>query len=331
MIFVLLTFLPYASVIPWAIASSAGRLEPIPAPALGASHFRTAQDMDGESDGESEPESPSALGPAPKGAAPDTASRSPSPPLSAAEAAKRSREWEAKRLGSGDWRVLLSDRWAVRSDTPVEEIRTVAAWAEALLDAVHGELKGNLAETRLSIRLFENAEEFRIYATCRGVPDAQSFYDAPQGEMVLCRPKGRPLARLTGVLARHLVHQYLDRVMERWGPPWVIEGLAEHFADYTVADGRIAFGTGPDRPRLLEALEKGRFAAMADLASAEECRGALRLAQAASLIRFLRTREPRAAWELARGKPLSTFGVPADLEKAWVDWIKAEPAKEATR
>ncbi len=325
MSFFLLLLVPYASLAPWwAAGALAGDLPALTTPHPGVLHFKPAQDAGGDPpEAGSRPD----LGPAP-GAAVDGPSRRPSLPCTPAEARRLSKDWEAKPMGAG-WRILLSRRFALRSDAKVDEIRTVAAWAEVLLDAVHAKFEGDLADLRLSLRLFADPGEFAAYASCRGADGARSFYDEAHAEAVLVRPASGAGEELARHLAHELVHLYLDRTLPRPRPAWVSEGLAEVYGDYEVKDGKLGFRDSADPAPLASALEEGRLLPLAKLAALEpeEFRGegwSLRYAAAASLVRFLGRRDPKAAWALARGKSLEGYGDPAALEKAWHESIRAK-------
>jgi hypothetical protein len=134
----------------------------------------------------------------------------------------------------------MTDRFAVRGDIRTDDLRAVGAFAERFLDSVHERLKGDLADVRLSIRVFADEGEFQHHASCREVEASAWFYDRRGGEIAILFSGASGVSDFCGRLMRGVALEYLDRVFEFQGPAPVADDVAEWFSDYEVLKGRVA-------------------------------------------------------------------------------------------
>jgi len=249
----------------------------------------------------------------------------PSPPLDAAEIRKRSQNWEVRRLDGG-WRLLMSPRFAVRGDARVDDLRTVAAFAECYLDAVHERIGGDMTDIRFSIRAYAREGEFRRHAACLELEAARSFYDAHHAEIVLHVPPTRDRSELAGALMHEVVHEFLDRVHDRTGPAWFVEGLAGWFTDYTLEMGRPTPARRDPTPEVAAAARDSKLIPLRrltglDLGAFLSDEGALMRAEAASLVRYYAGRDPGLLKHLAAGRHPPSDLAPERVEKEWIEWV----------
>ncbi|HEY3227230.1 MAG TPA: hypothetical protein VGK61_09590 [Planctomycetota bacterium] len=215
------------------------------------------------------------------------------------------------------WKLLMSARFAVRGNVPKDDLRTVAAFAEKFLDAVHERLKGDLTDLRFSIRVFAEEDEFRRWTSCQGHEASRWFYDPHDAELALRFGPGRSLSELSGDLMRGVALEYMDRVLGRADPPWILEGVAEWLGDYEIEKGRVvprARDRDPGGEARVPTLDE---MARLDPAAFRGEEGAARIAAAASFVRFLDTRHPRAVGEWVRSGSLDPFGGAERLEREW--------------
>jgi hypothetical protein len=218
--FCLLVAVPFLPVVPWVIAAGPG---PLPIPPAGAP-----------------PEILSIADPIPTGAAEDCSLRGPSPPLGAAAIRRASRGWQLLPIDDSGWKLLMTNRFAVRGDIRSDDLRAVGAFAERFLDAVHERLKADLADVRLSIRVFADDSEFQHWASCREIESESWFYDRRSGEISILYGPATDVSDFCGRLMRGVTLEYLDRVFEYSGPSRASDDVAEWFADYEVVEGRVA-------------------------------------------------------------------------------------------
>ena len=223
--FLLLMAVPFLPVVPWVLAAG-----PEPAPFVPPTQAPEVLSL--------------AAAPIPLGAADNGVVRGPSPPLDPRAVRKAARRWELKALDES-WNLLMTNRFAVRGDIRADDLRSVGAFAECFLDSIHERLKGDLADLRLSIRVFNDEGEFQQWASCRNVEADESFYDRPGAEVALLFGPSTDVSRFCGRLMRGIALEYLDRAVEYRGPDKIAEGIADWFADYVVARGRVA----PRQPR----------------------------------------------------------------------------------
>ena len=142
-----------------------------------------------------------------------------------------------KSIDGGEWKLLMTDRFALRGDIRGDDLKSVGAFSESLLDAIHAELKGDLVDIRLSIRVFGNEEEFRQWASCREIEAGEWFYDSRGHEVALHFGPTTDINRFCGNLMRGVVHVYMDRASG--GLTADSNALAERFANYEVIKGRV--------------------------------------------------------------------------------------------
>ncbi|HTF57055.1 MAG TPA: hypothetical protein VK661_07465 [Planctomycetota bacterium] len=326
--FLMLVGVPFLPVIPWLMAAG-----PDPAP-IPASELESA----GVAIISSAPKGPTSPGaavdglplelvrfrpsegspPPPKPAPVDEGpSRGPSPPLDAAGIRKAARGWEMRDIDADGWKLLMSARFAVRGNGRTDDLRTAAAFAERFLDAIHERLKGDVTDLRFSIRVFAQEEEFRQWASCKGSEASRWFYDPHDAELALLFGPEKNLSELSGDLMRGVALEYLDRVLGRVDPPWVLEGVSEWLGDYEIEKGLIV-----PRARDRDARREDRLLTLDEMARLESAafrgeEGPARIAEAASFVRFLDTRHPRAVGEWVRSGSLDPFGGADRLEREW--------------
>jgi len=308
--FLMLVAVPFLPVIPW-LMSAGPDPAPMPASDLQAggvalvSSAPNGPTSPGAAD-DGLPLEPVRFRPAPDDEGP---SRGPSPPLDAAGIRRAARGWEVRDIDESGWKLLMSERFAVRGNGRSDDLRTIAAFAERFLDAVHKRLQGDLTDLRFSIRVFAVEEELRQWASCQGVEASRWFYDPHDAELTLLFAPGKSLSELSGDLIRGVALEYMDRVLGRTDPPWVLEGVAEWFGDYELDKGRIV-PRGRDR----ESRSQERVPTLEELARLDST---ARIAAAASFVRFLDTRHPRAVAEWVRSGSLDPFGGAERLEREW--------------
>lgn len=218
--FFMLMAVPFLPVVPWVLAAGP---DPAPLPLAAAV-----------------PELVSLPQPIPTGAADPGSVRGPSPPLDPPAIRKAARKWELKAIDGSGWKLLMTNRFAVRGDVHPDNLRAVGAFAECFLDAIHERVRGDLTDLRLSIRVFAQEPEFEQWASCRQVEATGGFYDRSGAEVALVFAGTTDVAMFCGRLMRGVALEYLDRALEFRGPPSVAEGVAEWFADYEVLKGRVA-------------------------------------------------------------------------------------------
>lgn len=217
--FLMLVAVPFLPVVPWVLAAGP---DPEPMPPIAPA-----------------PELVSLPSPIPKGAVDGVPVRGPSLPLDPAGVRKAARGWEVRPIDAGGWKLLMTRTFAVRGDIRTDDLKSVGAFAERFLEAVHDHLQGDLTDLRLSIRVFANEEEFRHWTSCREVEASDWFYDRTGGEIALLFGPGTDVADFCGRLMRGVVLEYFDRVLNYDGPPWIADGVAEWFSDYEVSKTRV--------------------------------------------------------------------------------------------
>jgi hypothetical protein len=220
--FFILMAVPFLPVVPWVLAAGP---EPEPMAAAGA-----------------HPEVISLSQPIPTGAAErgESSFRGPPPPLDPAAIRKAARKWEVKPIDGSGWKLLMTNRFAVRGDLLNDDLRAVGAFAERFLDSVHERLKGDLTDLRLSIRVFAQEPEFLDWASCHHVEAAEWFYDPHAAEIVLLFSGATDVSKFCGHLMRGVTLEYFDRALEYQGPSRVAESVAEWLADYEVLKGIVS-------------------------------------------------------------------------------------------
>jgi len=214
----MLVAVPFVPVVPWMLAAGP---DPVPMPDAAPSEILSI---------------PS---PIPKGAADVGSVRGPSPPLTPAAARKASRAWDVKRIDGGEWRLLMTPRFALRGDVRTEDLKAAGAFAERFLDAVHRRLQGDLTDLRLSIRVFRSDEDFSHWVSCREATGTEWFYDRPGGEITLLFGPATDVSTFCAHLMRGLVLQYLDRAVGFTGPDSIGRDMSEWMADYIVFKDRV--------------------------------------------------------------------------------------------
>jgi len=223
--FLMLVAVPFLPVVPWVLAAGP---DPVPMPVREpAAQLVSIPD------------------PIPEGAAELETLRGPSPPLDPRAVRKAARSWELRSIDGGEWKLLMTNRFAVRGDIRTDDLRAVGAFAERYLDAVHERLKGDLTDLRLSIRVFGNDEEFLHWASCHEVEADGWFYDRRGAEIAILFGPGTDVAMFCGRLMRGVTLEYADRVLDYKGPPHVADSVAAWFADHDVFKDRVE----PRRPR----------------------------------------------------------------------------------
>jgi len=183
----------------------------------------------------------------------DGSRRAPSP-FTEREIRRRSEKWEVLRLEIPGWVLLMTDSFAIRSDGPPAELRAAGVYLEEAHRLHREMLGGDSSDLRFSVRVFRQEKDFRIYAQCRGVPEAASFYDPGGAEVVV--PYSGNRNGLVCALMHEFCHQYLHRVFGVTRPIWLTEGLAEYFTFYSVGIGRLV--PGADSPAHRERLRAAR-------------------------------------------------------------------------
>ncbi len=248
--------------------------------------------------------------------------KGPSPSLPPAALREASRRWKWKNLEAPGWRMISSDRFALRGDVPLEDLRECAACLESFLDAIREALGGPPPESPFSVRVFASARDFRLYATLAGAPNAESFYDPRTAEMVICLDPPRGKQWLHKTLAHELTHVYMDRVWDRREPLWFAEGVAEYFAGFQVRGGKVIAGA-VDREALRRLRERGPLP-LADFLrlGRDELYGEsfpFYYAQAWSLAHYLFSRGDGVIDLLLRGGRLEKI---EELEKGWLEHLE---------
>ena len=235
----------------------------------------------------------------------------------------RARDWEVRRLESCGWKLMLSERCAVRSDCLIDDVRATGVYADAFVRALDRELEGESADLRFSIRVFRHRHAFDAYAAVSGARGAESFYDVRNAEVVL-HAGGGVSWRL---LMHELTHAYLDRVFDRRGPLWAMEGMAECFAYYRKGEESLVPGaeSAIHEARLRAASERDEIVPLGRLVAYDRDSfygedHEVAYAQAWSLVRFLAsdTHRPSALKELARGRALEEMWNVQELERKWM-------------
>jgi hypothetical protein len=215
--FGMLVAVPFLPVVPWLLAAGPG---PIPMPAeAAASELLSLAD------------------PIPTGAAEPV--RGPSPPLDPAGVRKLARGWMVRPIDGSEWKLLMTDRFAVRGDLRTDDLQAVGAFAERFLDSIHEQLKGDLTDLRLSIRAFAREDDFLQWASCRHVEASEWFYDRRGGEIAILFGSATEVSTFCDRLMRGVALEYIDRVLEYQGSQDIADVLAAWFADYEVVKGRV--------------------------------------------------------------------------------------------
>lgn len=232
--FLMLVAVPFLPVVPWVLAAGPG---PAPMPAVASPQLTSLAD------------------PIPEGAADVLPVRGPSPPLDPAGVRKAARGWEVRAIDASGWKLLMTNRFAVRGDVHADDLRAVGAFAERFLDAIHERLSGDLTDLRLSIRVFASEEEFRQWASCHGFEGEEDCYDRHGAEVALVFGSNTDVSTFCGRLMRGIALEYLDRVLDYQGPARISGGVADWFADYEVMKGRVAPRRRRGDPRPLLGLD----------------------------------------------------------------------------
>jgi hypothetical protein len=235
----------------------------------------------------------------------------------------RARPWELKRLESDPWKLLLSDRLALRGDVGADALRTLAVHAELTLDALSAELGGDLSDIRFSVRAFRDEHEFDVYASIAGAKGAASFYDPRNAEAVVRwdRDAREAVIRL---LRHEVAHLYMDRVFRLTSPLWLCEGVAQRFEHATWDKGALVPGAdmAAARTTLRDAIGSGTFVPLRRLLAArrdefyDPDRWQLYYAESWSLVKRLAASEGLLK-KLVTGGKLGELVDLAALEKEW--------------
>lgn len=260
----------------------------------------------------------------------DGSRRAPSP-FTEREIRERSSRWEILKLETAGWSLLMSDRFAIRSDGPSDEIRAAAVYLEEFHALHRRRLGGDSSDLRFSVRMFRRERDFRIYAQCRGVPEAESFYDPSGAEVVVRLTEPADRDRLARSLMHEFSHQYLHRVFGLTRPIWFAEGLAEYFTHFSISPGGLVPGADAPshRDRLRGALLDRRRIPLRRLLGMDReefYAGDIHLAyaEAWSFVRWLASRREDvhadALGALARG---AAVGDLVDLRTAEEEWRKS--------
>lgn len=181
----------------------------------------------------------------------DPERRGPSP-FSRGAILKRSAGWSLSKLESPRWWLMMTDHFALRGDASLDLLREAGVVLEEGRERMRELLGGDDHDVRFSARLFRAREEFHAYATCVGVPEADSFYHPGTGEVVVCLDRVQSFSHRTSALLHEFAHQYVHRIFGRAGPLWLVEGIAEHAGAYRVTEEGIRIGEGiPENVALL--------------------------------------------------------------------------------
>ena len=155
---------------------------------------------------------------------------------------ERAGKWELKRMEVPRWRLMKTDNFAIRSDALLRELRYAGVYLEEGLKVLKRILGGKAEDIRFSIRIFRWVDAFRVYASCVGVPEADSFYNPRTFEVVVYRGKEDNRSRFSQALLHELVHIYMHCVFGITEPLWLAEGLAEYFSRHDTSTGRLRVG-----------------------------------------------------------------------------------------
>ena len=196
----------------------------------------------------------------------DEPRRGPSP-FSLEALKDRSSRWTFTRMETPRWRLVLTERFAVRSDLVMDDLRYAGACLEEAYSALEGILGGGTGDLRFSARIFRSRDAFTRYAGCLGVKDAVSFYDPATYEIVAFRDEGAGRERLGVALFHETAHIYIHRVFGRTGPLWLTEGVAEYVSRFRVSAGRVRVGEDDPAARtaLKAALDRGTWIPLLEL------------------------------------------------------------------
>ena len=107
---------------------------------------------------------------------------------------------------------MKTDNFAIRSDALLRELRYAGVYLEEGLKVLKRILGGKAEDIRFSIRIFRWVDAFRVYASCVGVPEADSFYNPRTFEVVVYRGKEDNRSRFSQALLHELVHIYMHCV-----------------------------------------------------------------------------------------------------------------------
>ncbi|MHC4608340.1 MAG: DUF1570 domain-containing protein [Planctomycetota bacterium] len=174
---------------------------------------------------------------------------------------RRAKAWEVTKLDIPRWRLMTTDRFTIRSDARIDDMRYAGAHLEEALALLQELLEDDPGEERLRVRIFRSRGEFDVYASTLGVPEAESFYNPRTREVVVYRDRQRPRPQLAGALLHEITHGYLHRAYGARHPPWLAEGLGEVMRRFDVSTGRLRVGHA-DRGAigyLKAALESGEW------------------------------------------------------------------------
>jgi hypothetical protein len=189
------------------------------------------------------------------------------------------------------------------------------------------------------LRVFLFGDPRRFLAWNRSVegPDAMGYYTEQHGEPLLVVD----LATGVGTFAHELVHHFLQTALGDEPPAWLNEGVAAFFEKilgHVRADGELELSVGyfsnwrfptaqqhVDRYRLADVLAAGRDV---DQCAARSLMLFLhRERKLEALVRAMLDRSRDRTHDRAGAAVLErVWGAPlADLERRWLDWIRAQP------
>lgn len=239
-------------------------------------------------------------------------------PKSLIEKRSRAHEWES--ASSPGWKILKSPNAVVRGDIPLHGLRAASVYAEELNVLLRSTIGRPDQSPMYSIRIFENAHDFRRYAISREVGNAEAFYDPRNAEANFCFSFYATPELFQRSFAHEFTHAFMDRMWNRTGPLWFAEGMAEYFSNLEWRGGILVVGE-PDATTV-ETLRLGKpfpLERVFSMGRSDVYGPDFRriYAQSWAVVEYLFARHPAEILSLLEGRPLD----PAAIESDWLEYM----------
>ncbi len=143
----------------------------------------------------------------------------------------RSKGIRAKKLPDPGWKMIRNSTAVVRGDIAPEDLKATAVYSTELFVMLRSYLGGGDWSGLFSSRLFREGGDFRQTAARAGAANAESYYDPRSAEIVMWFGLYPTPLLYQRAFAHEFAHAYIDRVLDRTSPLWLMEGLAEWFSN----------------------------------------------------------------------------------------------------
>lgn len=143
----------------------------------------------------------------------------------------RSKGIRTKKLRDPGWKMIHNSNAVVRGDIAPEDLKATAVYSTELFVMLRSYLGGGDWSGLFSSRLFREGADFRQAAGRAGAANAESYYDPRSAEIVMWFGLYPTPLLYQRAFAHEFAHAYIDLVLGRTSPLWLMEGLAEWFSN----------------------------------------------------------------------------------------------------